>query len=357
MYNYSKQVEKLIGRLGWRNSPPPYLSDFVLDDTNKKSASGMFFDYVGSLATVKNVHNMYNVPINSIPELNAILLDLQKQTINTVLHDVFSEDTEILDSYNLFPFQNVGLSERTLEAGNFHCFEINPYHNDFSIIIEKVFLLFDSAVTFDLYLFNSNNTKTSTAVVKQSVTTKAYESTEIELVDFICDTSAGGGYWYLGYFSDEIGGAKPLDHEFRDYISSDNYGSISRETVPVSTIPAGTFLSLGSITNDPDGNGMNPHITVAQNYSGFISNNKSLFDKAIQTQMHISVSELILNSTRTDCDQDELQQAFNTAWLRLYGDPSKQIYKTDRVLLNKEIKNIKSALFDSPLITVSSLKT
>lgn len=348
MHNYTKQTDYLLGRVGWRNSPPPYLDDFELNEANLKSDSGLYFDYVGGISTIRNIHSMYNEEIDDPGKLNEILLQLEKQAVNTLIHDIFSEQTEILGSYNLFPFEKMSPGVRTLEDGKFYGFRIEGYGLAFTVAFEKINLLFDTDVTFDLYLFNSNIPKKGTESKKVSVQAKAKQSTTIELNNWIADESEGGGVWYLGYFKEDIGVASPMDHEFGDHKFDSQYVFITREEIPVIEEVDDRILNLYDSGTDSYGNGLNPHITILQNYSGFILNNKSLFDKAIQLQMNIAVSEMILNSTRDDCNQNEVQMAFNQAWLKLHGDPEKRIYNTDPKLLNKEVGRIKGAIFGKP---------
>ena len=60
MYNFTQETTLLLNRVGWQGYSLPEVFTFVLDAANKKSDSGLFFDYVGSLATTRNVCELAN---------------------------------------------------------------------------------------------------------------------------------------------------------------------------------------------------------------------------------------------------------------------------------------------------------
>ena len=119
----------------------------------------------------------------------------------------------MLKTINLYPFEKTFDKTLTPQSG-FVGFEITPYLRDYTIAkIDFIELLFDSEVTFNIYLFNSN---LKTAIKSKEVTTSANESKIVALDDFFAadGTTHKGGNFYIGYFEEDLGTAKPIDRDY-----------------------------------------------------------------------------------------------------------------------------------------------
>jgi len=337
MYNYTKQVNTLISRVGFEGNSIP--SGFTLDATNLKSESGLHFDYIGSLATVNNITDLYNDRVTEDEDINAVLLKLQKQSLSNVLQNVFSDKSEVYSSFSVYPYEKTGKSSRDKNA-QFVGFRLVNLNTDMGSVIERISMIFDANDTIPLKLFCSSDL--ANPIKEESVTVVANKPTLIDLSGWIVDSSEVENYYYLGYFESEVT-ANAVKFDNGESIENQICTYVERVKLDV----VSGYLDTENYTNDSEGNGMNPHITVFRDYSSFASNNKSLFDKAIQIQMDISVCEMVINSTKINHTSETFKIRFDKAWFMLNGNKEGNIVGLRRKF-NAEVDRIRDVLFTSP---------
>ncbi len=347
MYNYTKQVNSLIGRVGFKGNSIP--TGFVLDTTNKTSESGLYFDYIGSLATVTNITDFFNDRKTTDGDINDMLLQLQKQAINNVLHDLFSSKSEIYATHSVYPYEKTGKMPRT-KNGQFVGFKMSTINTDIGLVLERVSLLFDKDGDIPLKLFYSGDL--TNPIKEKTITVEANKPVNVDLNAWIVDSSEIESYYYFGYFENDIPGINAIKYTNGESNVHQICSRIERVKID---IVAGE-MDTKNYTSDSDGNGLNPQVTVYKDYSSFISNNRSMFDKAIQMQMGISACEMVINSTQVNHATETFKQRLDKAWFTLNGDKDLNIVGLRRKF-NLEVERISKALFEVPLITKTTVRT
>lgn len=346
MIRVDKIQSGLFGRVGFRN---PTLSTYnIVDLTNQGSTSGLYFGDSSELVTIKNIKDCQEDSAISDANFNTYLTNTHKSVILDVCNKVIAGQTDFIYTSNLYPYEKS--FKNTIDpASKFVGFEITPLTDKYLCSIPFVELCFDSVKTFNIYLYNSNKPKTP--IQTKSVITVAGESTIVAL-DWIVadDITYKGGIFYLGYFEDDLDGAKAYkrDHEESIFQVSTPYYSVEPCTLDYSS----TTIDVTTKVYESDTFGLNIGMNVYTDYTELILRNKNLFDQAIQFQMHEKVLSLIKHSTRVNATERMLKDID----FEMYGNSKFGIDGTiDK--LNRSISQIQKALFYVPKIQRVTLVT
>lgn len=341
-----------LGSVGFRQ---PFNPDFaIVDATNLTSNSQLYYQDGSSFVTIENIKDCQNYPSISNADFNTYLTRMQNQSALKVCQKVIAGQSSFIQDANLYPYEK-SFSNTIEPNSKFVGFKVEPYTFNSTKIskVKWIELSFDSAATFYLYLFNSNDP--GNYVKRVEVTTAANKSVVVNVNDwfFADDDNHKGGYYYLGYFEDDLAGAKALK---KDYELSDNQ-VVSKYyyIVPVTVDHSGGVLDVTSHDEKSDTYGLNIGISVYTDYTERIISNKSLFYQALQYQMAEEVLNLIRTSIRSNITQRLSKENINSVLLELYGNREAGIEGIDGKL-KREIDSIKKALFYKPLIIKSTMK-
>lgn len=348
MIRNDKIQASLFGGVGFRNSTITGYD--IVSVENQASASGLYFQDSSELVSVKNIKDCQENPSATTTQINTLLGTMQKSVISDVCAKVIAGKSDFIESVNLYPFSKS--FERTIEhKDKFVGFEIEPVREGIICKIPWVELAFDSAVTFTIYLYNSNLPKSP--IQSKEVTTTAGESKIVALDWYLSDdTTYKGGKFYLGYFDGDLGEAKAFknDYNLAGFSVNAPYFNINQVSLDYDT----TTIQLESVISESYNFGMNVGIDIYNDYTELVVRNKSLFWRAIQYQMHEKVLNLIKYSTRTNATELKSKDNISKIDFELYGNKEFGIVG---VLgkLNKEIETLRKSLFFVPRITRKTL--
>lgn len=301
MINPTVLETKLAGLIGFRQ---PYNSTYaVIDAANLLSRSGYFVNdnpFV-KIETIKDSIDYIDI---TDANFNLLLRSKISASIVNVANAVFNQndyiDRQLIYKNALNKFkQTGGANSYDLPAG-FLCywFQVSQEKN-IAFKIERVLLEFEGTGTITLHLFNTANLKTPL----QSKTITITGPFQEEKLDWTCDNSAGKGYkgdYYLGYFSKDMV-LKPFKREYRDATVMSN---IAQMNYFVSTFSQFTELSdpfdLEKTSPFIPYNGVNPDITVYEDFTDLIVQNEKLFARAIQLDCQIALLSESIASLRSN---------------------------------------------------------
>jgi len=325
----------LFGGVGFKQ---PTLAGYnIVDATNLASSTGLYFGDASELVTVKNIKDSQEDSAISNANFNLLLTSLQKSVILDVCNKVIAGQSDFISSLNLYPYEKSFTN--TLEPfGHFVGFEIEPSSGNIVCNVSWIELCFDSVKTFNVYLYNSN--KPNTPIMTKEVVTVAGEAVVVQL-DWIVadDVTHKGGKFYLGYFENDLDGAKAYKKDYEDSIFSVNTPYYFVE--PVYLDHNGLVINTRSELSSVDTFGLNIGMDVYTDYTELIIRNKNLFFPAIQLQMHEKVLNLIKYSSRQN---GEVRIAKENIDFELFGNSKLNI---DGVVskLNRAVDQLKKALF------------
>ena len=346
MIRSGKIQTALFGGVGFKN---PSLAGYnIVDSINSGSTSGLYFGDASELVTIKNIKDCQEDASISNSEFNKLLTSMQKSVILDVCNKVIAGQSDFIYSLNLYPYEK-SFKNTITPQGNFVGFEIEPAKGDTVCNISWVELSFDTAKTFNIYLYNTNKPKTP--IQTKSVTTVAGESTIVTLDWLIADDSTyKGGKFYLGYFEDDLDGAKAYAKDYDESIFAVNTPYYLVE--PCYMEHSGTLIDMTTEIECTDTFGLNIGIDVYTDYTELLIRNKNLLFPAIQLQMHEKVLNMIKYSSRSSISERLAKENID---FELFGN---SVLKIDGLIskLNRAIDQVKKAMFYVPRIQRSTAR-
>lgn len=300
MINPTTLSSKLTGLVGFRQ---PYNPKYqVLDTANQLSRSG-YYVTDNPFVKIESIKDSQDFSDITEEQFNTFLRNKLSASIVNVANSVFNENDYIdrqmiyVNALNKFD-QSGNANTQDLPSG-FSCYWIQVSKDkDIAFKIKRVMLEFDGTGDVTLYLYNTADLKTP--LFSKTVTVTA-PLMEVDL-DWICNNTGVGykGDYYLGYFSDAMT-LKPFKREYRGAISMSEIKNLTyiRSNFPFFTKVSDPFDLMKFSTYIPY-NGINPDITVYEDYTDLIIQNEKLFARAIQIDCQISLLSESMASLRSN---------------------------------------------------------
>ncbi len=308
-FDTARVLTEMVGRLGWR-VPTRNDWNYTIDEVNATSRSGRYFDSFHDLVNALNlvkIQNDYNAD-NS--EFNAVLLNLQKDAIMKCLTGVFNEP-EFIQKVRLF--DRYGNTETPItNDGKFVGYEIKLAKAfDKAIQINNLELYFDSAVSFNIYLFRPGS---HTPDKTKQVITFAGEKTTVALTDWVLRYSESDT-WYIGYFQDDLDTAKAIgeDPSFNK--------TVCFSAKPFYSVATDDQFDRINLAYPDTTYGLNLQVSVFKDFTQHILNQSHLFDEVVGLQVAFMTLEKILFSLRINSTSRILQDGVSAMTVQqlLYG--------------------------------------
>jgi hypothetical protein len=346
-FNYSQVISALFGRVGWRQ--PSISGSPVLASVNTTSKGGRYYQDFHTLITIANIKAVMEEVAATDSSLNNYLEAIQRGIILQCVNGVFNEP-EYLSQKLLFNRSWAVNDQLVTNSGYFVGVQFRvPPTPDIAVQIDSVALYFDSAVTFNLYVFN-DAVKTPLAVIE--VTSVANSQTLVNLSDIVLNYIGGanlGGTFYVGYFQDDIGGAKAYWEQGCEY-ARNSYGWTFIEA---DRKPAEYDFNRQNIRRNNVNYGLNLHVSTFRDHTWQIVKKASLFDNVIGLQMAAQVIEKIIYSTRSNASERILKEAATqlNAQMDLNGvAPISDSPRTTglKAKIDKAFADVKESFFPKP---------
>jgi hypothetical protein len=304
-FNYSQVISALFGRVGWRQ--PTITGSPTLSSVNTTSKGGRYYQDFHTLNSIANIKSVIEEVAATDSSLNTYLEQIQRGIILQCVNGVFNEP-EYLSQKLLFNRSWSVNDQLVNNSGYFVGVQVRvPPTPDIAVQIDSVALYFDSAVTFNLYVFNDAK-KAALAVIE--VTTVANSQTLINLSDIVLNYIGGsnlGGTFYIGYFQDDIGSAKAYWEQGCEY-GRDCYGWSFMEA---NRKPAEYDFDRQNIRRNNVNYGLNLHVSTFRDHTWQIVKKAALFDNVIGLQMAAQMVEKIIYSTRSNGTERILKDVAN----------------------------------------------
>lgn len=296
-FDVTKVLSKLTGRVGWKQPA----SGPTLDNANKASASGRYFQDFHPLVTVQNiVDTIEDGEIMSTDQVNAFLTGMQKSAILRTINGVFNKP-QLIESTLLFD-RKLRNDIPTTNYGKFCGYRLMVGQGEFALQVSRAAFIFNADATFTLYLYQDMVLE---PLYTKEVTVTAFNETYVELpewvVNYISDRSMGGVF-YIGYYQDEIlaQNAVALDEFVSQWNRSFAFGYTAMEAV--ADFSNLTFNRI-AVPYTLRTYGMNLEIQTYYDFTNKIVKNVSLFDEAIGLTMAIEALGYITYSARSNKTQ------------------------------------------------------
>ena len=356
MFDVSKIQTALNGVVGFRQPDNPDYA--ILDAPNQVSRSGR---YVTDNPYVKIEYLLDNQDYSAVDAaaFNANLQNLQNSSISEVAGWVFDK-TDFIDRQLLFRNPHNKVNTVTLPSG-LACYKICvDGTKNIAFEIKRVFLDFEGTGQLTLMLFNSAK---KAPIYTTDIAIANEENKEVQL-NWVVDNTDGyyKGEFYLGWLTNDVdlGTLKPYD---RDYNDADVMSTITYLNVQRILFPGHAVEELPNLEDDDglsDNIGVNPDITVYEDYTDLIIQNERMFQHAIYLQLCIKCIEIYLASLRSNDKERKSQERILRVIQQIEGQSGEGLVKieglkpnllTELAKVRKEINRIRDGYFTSEITT------
>lgn len=345
-------IQSIYQRQGWK--PSTLNDDPALDADNKISRSGKFFnvDY-HPLVTIRNIYKAQENAHISDRNFNEYLKELQLKSIRKILHKLFP--SKLILSQVLTTSDSGNTDTYTVESGQFvgvsFCFEQSRRA---SLLLRQVGLYFDGEEDLTLYLFHSSQNTPIATFENVTSQVKSEVFTNINHTLTANSDTLKGGTYYLGYYSDDLTGSKPIRRDERrntncfvdiNFIQVDAQKGVLFDTDDVETTTK-EFLNLD--------------YSFYKDYSNFIIENEALLDELIGRQLALEVLRIMYTSTRSNYEEREFDDmSKQRMWFDMHGNSSNENYPYSKGIIHDieiEVKRLYKLFHRKARMKVNTLR-
>lgn len=308
MLNVDKISNGLLGLVGFRQPYNPKYA--ILDTDNTSSLSGIYVND-NAYAKVEYLKDNQDYVNISDEDFNTLLKDMQKASIVSVCNQVFSE-FDFIDRNLLYKTASNRTETETLPAG-FVGYKIEVSSSkDLAFKINRVILDFNGTGSFTLMLWNTGK--------KQPLYTKEITiTTDNQAIDLGWTLDNSGttykGDYYIGYVATGVT-AIPFKRE-NAIINTIKCISVSK--VCVKGFTGTSLFNLDNVDGLSEDIGLNLDISVYDDYTDFILNNKMLFAKAISLEFIIRCLQSYVSSIRSNANQKSAAELYQKIMIEIEG--------------------------------------
>jgi len=291
MFNKNK-IDTIYGIVGLRGSDNPRYP--VLDAENSASTSGYFVDDNPYCKIELYKDNQDYSELSEI-DFNGKLKNLQQSAISSVCGAVFNE-SDYIDRQVLYRYAQNKTSTETLPSG-FIGYKITPNNKkSLAFSITRDILSFDGTGDIELMIFNSSKKE----VVFSQIVSIVSDHQVVEL-DWTLDDTDGlyKGEYYYGYNTNGLT-VQPFKRDYNNSNIESIITDLYIENIFVKDHDSNTLFDLTATEGNSLSTGLNPDITVYEDYTDLILSNKRLFARSILLDMQIKMIGFNLASIRSN---------------------------------------------------------
>jgi len=287
MFDVTNIQEGLVGLVGVRQPYDPTYA--VFDAVSLTSESGLYLDdmpYWKAEYFIDSALGSAYTPT----QVNESLLNIFKGASVDVCNHVFNK-IDLIDRQILYTnAQNKINPETTLNSGFLgYRFRMSK-QKDLAFRINKLILEFEGVGDVKIMLFNSYE---SAPVQEKTVTISSNYQTE-ELNWVINNTATYKGEYYIGFIYD--GTLTPYKRDYRDSSDQNGVKELCIDKVQVIGHVTDTLFDLTQVRSLGENTGLNLDITVYEDFTDFVLNNKIMFARSVQMASCINVYNRFVSS-------------------------------------------------------------
>jgi hypothetical protein len=354
MFSVTK-IASLYGAVGVRQ--PFNVAYAIIDAANQASTSGLFVTD-NPICKVEYLKDSQDYAEISDSDFNLFLRRMQEDSIVSVARSVFNE-SDYVDRQVLYPYAQNKVNTVTLPSGFVgERIEVSIEKN-VAFEITRIMLDFDGTGDLEILLFNTSQT----APIESEVVTITSNHQVVDLnwkVDNSGDTYKGD--YYLGYLTNTvtIGTLKPYA---RDYDRANIRAVTCMLNLTQVQFVGQTTATMPDLTTKEgmsDSHGMNPDITVYDDFTDLILRNETLFHQAINLEMQIKFLDTYLSTLRLNGSERKAKEMAIQILVELNGTNREDQVKVQGLRselfgsiarIQKEIKRLNEGYFGGRIMT------
>lgn len=345
MFEVNKIQTGLYGLVGIRQPFDPSMP--TLSVANTTSNSGLYIDEIPpfNIGLLKETQDFAGITDN---QFNTLLERMQKTSIANLMYKVFDKGGYIDRNY-LFTQTSVRKNiETTISNGSVIGYEIevsDKKNLGFKITNCRCEFDFDGgSIATTIYLMNS--------FLEEPLFTKQVTLTrkdQLVSLNWVVDSTLNdykGSYYLLIKSDNPALRLQPFKRDYEDANLMNDISELDIDRVKFTTFSITDFLAdeNSNVLEISENVGLNPDITVFEDYTDMILQNQFLFARALQLEYAINALMLIATSTRSNRSERLSKDIVNMILANVNGttpESGMQIkgYKSN---LYYEIKNLKA---------------
>lgn len=311
MFQVNKISNGLLGIVGFRQ---PYNPEYaILNSDNLNSDSGFYIND-NSYAKVEYIKDTQEYANISDANFNLMLRNMQKTSILSVCNKCFSE-YDFLDRNLLYKNAFNKANIETLPVG-FVGYKIEvSQEKNIAFKINKVILDFQGTGTLTLLLWNTGKK----AFIRSKTITIASDN-QVEEFDWILDNSETTykGDYYIGYNTTGLT-VSPYKRDWNNSNLMSNFKGLCFESIFVKNHNSTNLFDLRLIDGLSESIGLNLDVSIYEDYTDFILNNRMLFAKAISLEFTIQCLQLYASSNRSSSNQRYAEELYHKIMIEIEG--------------------------------------
>lgn len=328
---------RLYGIVGLRESFDP--TKAILNAENQESRSG-YFANDNTYVKVDMVKDSQDFKDITYEQFNEYLANLQKAAIKQVCNNIFDEpdfrERQLVYQYAINKVNTYQLPE------GFACYKIyKRKDNNVAFKINRVILDFEGTGTINLQLYSSQQT---TPLFEKEITINSPD--QVEDLGWVVNNTGVDykGQYLLGYVTNS-----DLRPYIRDYEGSDYFTYFRDIFVDDRIFLDHTTSRIPNLDLDSGVGeyiGINPDITVYDDYTDLILREEQLLAKAIDLQYQITLLNSYSSSSRSNLNERYGKDFFNKIAIHINGlnRPDSVRITGVKEVLHSEINQIRKQL-------------
>ena len=300
MFNKSKIEDALYGIVGFNQPDNPEYQ--IVDAANQISRSS-YFVTDNPYAKIEFFKDNQDYVSISDTEFNKKLKALQTSSIASVCNRVFNNPS-YRDRNLLYKYAQNKKDVETLPNGFIGYKLTLDLTKNIALSIPRIMLDFQGTGDIEILLFNTAKKEVLFSKIITITTDRQEESLDWVLNNTDLDYK---GDYYLGYNTDGLT-VSPYKREYNNASIKSSFANLSIRDVFVSGHNTNTLFDLTDVDGNSITTGLNPDMTVYDDYTDLIINNESLFAYAIYLDAAIRMLSFIKSSIRSNGIQRKGEQ-------------------------------------------------
>lgn len=340
MFDVSKIKNSLSGLVGFKQ---PFNPDYAIVNADNQLSESGYFVNSNPLAKVEYIKDCQDYKDISDENFNTVLSDVVENSAINVINQVFSEPSYI--DRNLIYRNALNKNETENLPNGFIGFRIKVDDTkSVAFKITRLFLDFEGTGDVTIMLFNS----AKKTVLKEQLVNITSDHEEIELNWILNDTdSIYKGEYFIGYIKSN---GFSLSSYKRNYENSNIMSNITHLKIDKVIVPnhsLNTLFDLSKVEFVNENTGLNLDITVYDDFTDLIIQNRFLFARAIHISATINCLQIYLASLRRNDNKRQAEELYKKIMIEVEGiRPSEGVISVNglKPQLITEITNIKNEI-------------
>lgn len=357
MIKTTKIADSLFGIVGFRQPNNPKYT--IIDDDNQGSTSGYFITDC-PYAKVEFIKDNQDYLDLSDAEFNVNLKNMQKASISSVCNQVFS-DFDFIDRNLLFKnASNKAVTEELPIGFVGYKIEVSDDKN-MAFCINRI--LADFAGTGFIKLLMWNTAKRTAIFEKEVEITTDHQEIVLNWELDNSDSTYKGDF-YIGYIADILD-VEPFKRQFNNANVMTKFKNLCIEKVFVPDHVTENLFDLTMVHGLSQDIGLNLDITVYEDFTDLVINNRNLFAKAVNTHMIIQCMQLYVATIRSNRNQMFSETLYEKVIAELEGTSPESVIRVkgmkpqligEITSIRKEILKLKKGFFKTGQILSTTLE-